>query len=104
MCAEIADVAQPAALIEQLHRMLPLTEPGESMPVLFRDYETRSRLDPRKVGAWKYATHSTTDIWCCAFAVDDGSIKLWIPGDPTRRCGESFCARALSPCTRTRRL
>jgi hypothetical protein len=52
------------------------------MHVLIRDYESRSALDLTKVGAWKYSTHPTTDIWCCNYAVDDGEIKLWIPGDP----------------------
>jgi DNA polymerase len=52
------------------------------MPVLFRDYETRSTLDLRKVGAWRYSRHSQTDVWCCAHCVDDGEIKLWTPGDP----------------------
>jgi DNA polymerase len=52
------------------------------MPILFRDYETRSTLDLKRVGAWKYATHSTTDVWCCAYAVDDGPVQLWVPGNP----------------------
>ena len=49
---------------------------------LHRDYETRSTLDLRKVGAWKYATHPTTDVWCCAYAVNDGPVSIWVPGDP----------------------
>ena len=49
---------------------------------LHRDYETRSILDLRKVGAWKYATHPTTDVWCCAYAVNDGPVSIWVPGDP----------------------
>ena len=52
------------------------------MPVLFRDYETRSVLDLRKVGAWRYSNHPTTEVWCCAFAVDEGPVKLWKPGEP----------------------
>lgn len=53
------------------------------MPVLFRDYETRSTINLANVGAWIYATHSATEIWCCAYAVDDdGPIQLWTPGDP----------------------
>jgi DNA polymerase bacteriophage-type len=52
------------------------------MPILFRDYETRSTLNLRDVGAWKYSTHATTDAWCCAYAVDEGPIQLWVPGDP----------------------
>jgi DNA polymerase bacteriophage-type len=52
------------------------------MPVLFHDFETRSTLDLGEVGAWKYACDTSTDVWCCAYAVDDGPIQLWLPGDP----------------------
>ena len=52
------------------------------MPILLRDYETRSQLLLKAVGSWKYSTHASTDVWCCAYAVDDGPIQLWIPGDP----------------------
>ena len=52
------------------------------MPTLFHDFETKSALDLTEVGAWKYACDTSTDIWCCAYAVDDGPIKLWVPGDP----------------------
>ena len=50
--------------------------------ILFRDYETHSSLDLIEVGPWKYASGADTDVWCCAFAVDDEPIKLWVPGDP----------------------
>src|SRR6516225_4544286 len=52
------------------------------MPILFRDFETRSTLDLRDVGAWRYTTHSSTDVWCCAYCVDDGPVELWLPGNP----------------------
>ena len=52
------------------------------MPILLRDYETRSQLLLKAVGSWKYSTHASTDVWCCAYVVDDGPIELWIPGDP----------------------
>jgi hypothetical protein len=52
------------------------------MPILLRDYETRSQLLLNKVGAWKYSRDASTDVWCCAYAVDDGAIQLWVPGDP----------------------
>jgi DNA polymerase len=52
------------------------------MPTLFRDYETRSTLDLRDVGVHRYVTHPSTNVWCCAYAVDDGPVKLWVPGDP----------------------
>jgi DNA polymerase len=53
-----------------------------TVPILFRDFETRSTLELTKVGAWRYATHVSTDVWCFAYAVDDGPIELWIRGDP----------------------
>jgi DNA polymerase bacteriophage-type len=52
------------------------------MPVLHRDFETRSTLDLSEVGVHVYAAHSTTDLWCCAYAVNDEPVKLWVPGDP----------------------
>ena len=55
------------------------------MPLLQRDCETRSILDLTEVGAHKYAVHPTTDVWCFRFAVDDGPIQIWVPGDPVPR-------------------
>jgi DNA polymerase len=52
------------------------------MPVLHRDYETRSRLHLPDVGARRYAGDKSTDIWCAAYAVDDGPVKTWTPGQP----------------------
>jgi DNA polymerase len=52
------------------------------MPILFRDYETRSELLLKTVGAWIYSIHASTDVWCCAYAVDDEPIQLWTPADP----------------------
>jgi DNA polymerase len=50
--------------------------------VLHRDYETRSTLELKNVGPWKYASGDNTDVWCCAYAVDLEPVKLWRPGDP----------------------
>ena len=52
------------------------------MPVLHRDFETCSNLQLPDVGAYAYAANSTTDVRCCAFAVDAGEVKLWTPGEP----------------------
>lgn len=57
------------------------------MPVLHRDFETRSTLNLSDVGASRYATHPETDVWCCAYCVDDGPVKLWVPG---------FCAAGMA--------
>jgi DNA polymerase len=52
------------------------------MPVLHRDFETRSILDLKKVGAYRYAGEPTTGVWCVTFAVDDGPVQIWRPGQP----------------------
>ena len=52
------------------------------MPVLFRDVETKSTLDLRSVGAWRYAGDPTTEVLCIGYAVDDGPVTSWTPGQP----------------------
>ena len=46
------------------------------------DFETRSLLELNKVGPSKYATHPSTNVLCCAYAVDGEPVKIWMPGDP----------------------
>jgi DNA polymerase bacteriophage-type len=53
-----------------------------AVPILFHDFETRSRLELKRVGAHRYSKHSTTDVLCCAYAVDGGEVKIWKRGDP----------------------
>jgi DNA polymerase len=50
--------------------------------VLHRDYETRSTLDLKCVGAARYASDPSTGVWCAAYAVDDGSVQIWRPDQP----------------------
>jgi DNA polymerase len=50
--------------------------------IVFRDIETRSILDLRVVGAWKYTSHPSTEIMVVAFAIDDAPPRLWHPGEP----------------------
>jgi DNA polymerase len=52
------------------------------MPTLIRDYETRGVLKLEDVGSWRYAADPRTEILCCAYCVDNGPVKLWLPGDP----------------------
>jgi DNA polymerase bacteriophage-type len=52
------------------------------MPVLFRDIETRSTVDLTAVGAAVYAEHASTGVWLLSYAVDDGPVLLWHPGEP----------------------
>jgi DNA polymerase len=51
-------------------------------PVLHRDYEVRSTLSLQKAGAWKFAAADQTEVLCCAYALNDGPVQLWLPGDP----------------------
>jgi DNA polymerase bacteriophage-type len=50
--------------------------------VLHRDFETRSRAILKTVGALQYAADPSTEIMCCCYAIDDGPVMLWRPGDP----------------------
>lgn len=46
------------------------------------DFETRSKANIKKVGAFKYAHDPSTRILCLAYKIDNQKTKLWIPGDP----------------------
>src|SRR5262245_14261923 len=50
--------------------------------VLHRDYEMRSHAILKSVGTRRYAADPDTNVICCAYAVDDASVELWIPGAP----------------------
>lgn len=50
--------------------------------VLHIDFETRSVVDLKKCGLPVYAADPTTDVWCAAYAFDDGEPKLWWIGEP----------------------
>src|SRR5271166_1459565 len=70
-----------------MHEPLSLrTVPAADVPrvqhVLHRDYETRSRVVLKVVGAHRYAADPSTEVLCCAYAVDNDPVQLWRPGDP----------------------
>ena len=48
----------------------------------FRDIETRSQADLRKLGAHRYAADPSTEFLLMAFAVDRGPTQLCFRGDP----------------------
>lgn len=43
---------------------------------LWIDFETYSEADLRKVGAYNYAAHPTTEVLLCAWAVDDDPVQV----------------------------
>jgi DNA polymerase len=49
---------------------------------LFLDLETRSTVELRRSGVYKYAAHVDTDVWVAAWAFDQEAPSLWWPGDP----------------------
>lgn len=50
--------------------------------VIHLDFETYSEADIRKVGAWAYSKHPSTEVICMAYSVNGEQPKLWTP--PTR--------------------
>jgi len=46
------------------------------------DFETRSLVSLKDVGAWVYSEHPSTEILCMKYAIDKGPIKLWLPLQP----------------------
>ena len=52
------------------------------MPVLHFDVESRSTVNLTDVGGWRYAADPTTEILCLTYAVDDGAVETWTPGQP----------------------
>lgn len=50
------------------------------LPVVLVDFETRSYLDVRKTGAWRYAEDPTTELLCMGYKVGDNKTDIWVPG------------------------
>ncbi len=53
-----------------------MTNP-DARPSLWHDFETYSDLDLKKVGAYKYAMHPSTEVLMAAWAIDDGVVHSW---------------------------
>lgn len=58
------------------------------MSYLYLDFETFSEADLKKVGAYAYAEHPTTEVLICTYAFDDEPVRVWdctdgsdMPGD-----------------------
>jgi DNA polymerase bacteriophage-type len=50
------------------------------------DFETQSEADLRKVGAWRYSEHSSTDVICACWGMDSQPIQDWWPGKDKAGC------------------
>jgi DNA polymerase bacteriophage-type len=53
------------------------------MRTIYWDVETYSDLSLPEHGAYLYARHPSTRPLVLCFAVDDGEVRTWMPGDPT---------------------
>jgi DNA polymerase len=45
------------------------------------DIETKSEVDEREIGIRNYLIHPTTEVCCCAYAMGDGPVQTWRPGE-----------------------
>jgi DNA polymerase len=52
------------------------------MPTIFWDIETRSTVSLEKAGAYRYAADPATEVFCVAYAIDDGEPQIWFWGEP----------------------
>lgn len=50
-----------------------------SAKIINLDFETRSAVDIKKAGAWRYSIDESTEVLCFAYRIDGGPIKLWSP-------------------------
>src|SRR5215472_9459332 len=48
----------------------------------YLDAETVSQVDMKQVGARTYAEDPSTWVLCWSWALDDGPVQIWWPGDP----------------------
>jgi len=46
------------------------------------DFETRSTVDLRKTGVYRYAEDPTTDVVMACYAIDDGPVQTWFHTEP----------------------
>jgi len=49
------------------------------------DFETRSTVDLKKSGVYRYAEDPSTEILCMSWCVGDEAVQSWAPGEPDPR-------------------
>ena len=50
--------------------------------MIWLDFETRSHCDLKSAGVYNYAQDASTEVLCMSYAVDDGEVLTWLPGQP----------------------
>src|SRR5262245_26275158 len=51
------------------------------MPTVYWDSETHSQTSLPDRGAYIYAADSSTGVFFFCYAIDDGEVQVWRPGD-----------------------
>jgi len=64
------------------HPLRDFTQKATLAAGLHIDIKTHSVCDPREVDPWNYAEDWSTGVWVVAYAIGDGQINVWHPGDP----------------------
>ena len=61
------------------------------MPILWLDYETRSRCNLLTAGAYNYAQDPSTEIIYLGYSFDDERVIMWTPNEPfPKRVADHF--------------
>jgi DNA polymerase len=63
------------------------------------DFETKSAADLRRVGAWVYSLHPTTEIICAAYGIGNEPIQTWWPGKYETNSMPNDLSRAIAAGT-----
>ena len=50
--------------------------------MIWLDFETKSNCDLLKHGVYNYAQDLSTEVLCMCYAIDDGEVQTWLPGQP----------------------
>jgi DNA polymerase len=45
------------------------------------DFETRSGEQLKSSGVWRYSEHPSTSVLCMGYRIDDGPVRIWVPGE-----------------------
>ena len=53
---------------------------SDGLPMIWLDFETRSRCDLKTSGVYNYAQDASTQVLCMSYAVDDGDVQTWTRG------------------------
>ena len=60
--------------------------------IVHLDMESYSEIDLTKVGVYRYADDPSTDVLLASYAIGDGPVRRWRPGDPYPFGNDTFLA------------